>query len=107
MHVTINRNFCGHHPAGCEQCFGEFLRHGTVPDRSCITNVAEDGRPETTVDIQSGPYSTTLVVTDENREQIIYDGWIKFANLPQEAFEIVPPHGGDIRRMVQELQDAR
>jgi hypothetical protein len=105
MKVTINRNFCGHHPAGCEQCFGEFLRHGAVPDRSCITNVEEDGRPEISVDITSGRYTSTLVVTDENREQVIYDGWIKFVDLPPEAFEIVPPHGADVRRMVHELED--
>ncbi len=107
MQVTIDRNFCGHHPAGCEQCFGEFLRHEVVPDRACITSMRDDGRPETTVEIKSGPYSTTLVVTDENREQIMYDGWIRYANLPQEAFEIVPPHGGQVRRMVRELQAAR
>jgi hypothetical protein len=105
MKVTINRNFCGHHPAGCEQCFGEFLRHGTVPDRSCITNIQEDGHPEMTVDITSGKYTSKLVVTDENREQVIYDGWIKFVDLPPEAFEIVPPHGADVRRMVHELEE--
>jgi hypothetical protein len=53
----------------------------------------------------SGKYTSSLVVTDENREQIIYDGWIKFANLPPEAFEIVPPHGSDVRRMVHELEE--
>jgi hypothetical protein len=107
MKVTIDRNFCGHHPAGCEQCFGEFLRHGAVPDRSCITKIEEDGHPEIMVDITSGRYTSTFVVTDENREQVIYDGWIKFANLPPEAFDIVPPHGADVRRMVHELEEKK
>ncbi len=106
MKVTIDRNFCGHHPAACEQCFGEFLLHGAVPDRGCITKVEDDGRPEVLVQIKSGKYAASLVVTDENREQIIYDGWMKFANLPPEAFEIVPPHGADIRRMLHEQESA-
>ncbi len=106
MKVTIDRNFCGHHPAACEQCFGEFLRHDAVPDRGCITKVEDDGRPEVLVQIISGKYAASLVVTDENREQIIYDGWMKFANLPPEAFDIVPPHGEDIRRMLHEQEAA-
>lgn len=105
MKVTINRNFCGHHPAGCEQCFGEFLRHGAAPDRGCITKVEEDDRPEISVDITSGKYTATLVVTDANREQIIYDGWMKFVDLPPEAYAILPPHGADIRRMEHELEN--
>ncbi len=104
MKVAIDRNFCGHHASGCEQCFGEFLRHGAVPDLGCITKVEDDGGPEVLVQITSGKYTTTLVVNDKNREQVIYDGWMKFANLPPEAFEIVPPHGADIRRMLHEQE---
>jgi hypothetical protein len=104
MKVTINRNYCGHHPAACEQCFGEFLRHGEVPDRSCITNIEDDGQPEVQVEITSGQYTATLVVNDQNREEVIYDGFMKFVNLPPEAYEIVPPHGDDIRRMLAEQE---
>ncbi len=103
MKVTINRNLCGHHPAACEQCFGEFLRrNAAVPDRACITGLQDDGRPETFVEIKSGKYSGTLVVTDQNREHIIYDGWMKYVQMPFQAFEIVPPHGNDIRRILRE-----
>ncbi len=87
MQVTIDRDVCGHHPAACEGCFGEFLRRGTVPDRGCINNLIDDGCPEITVRIKSGKYFGTLVITDENREEIIYHGWMQFAQLPPEALE--------------------
>ena len=102
MQVTINRNFCGHAPAGCEECFSQFLRKGAVPDRACIVNVIDDGNPEVTATIISGKYSGTLVVDANNREAIIQEGWIKFANLPPEALDILPPHGDDVRRMIRE-----
>jgi hypothetical protein len=106
MQLTINRNMCGHHPAACEQCFGEFLRRGSVPDRGCFTDIIDDGRPEITAIIRSGPYFGTLVVTEENREEIIYDGWMKYVQLPPEAFDIVPPHGEEVRRMLKEAEDS-
>lgn len=102
MKVTIDRNSCGHHPAACEQCFGEFLRRGSVPDRACVTEIVDDGRPEIVAIIKSGNYYGTLTITEENREEIIYDGWMKFVKMPPEAFEIVPPHGADIRRAQHE-----
>ncbi len=102
MKVIINRNMCGHHPASCEKCFGEFLRRGDVPDRGCIVDVQDDGQKDLTAIVTSGKYTGTLVVNDQNREEVIYDGYIKFMDLPAEAFEIVPPHGEDIRRMLRE-----
>ncbi len=105
MKVTLNRNMCGHHPAACEQCFGEFLRRGTAPDRGCITDFVDDGRPEMIATIKSGNYFGTLVITDENREEIIYDGWMKFVRMPPEAFDIVPPHAAEIRRMLREQEE--
>jgi hypothetical protein len=102
MQVTINRNFCGHPPASCEACFGEFLRKGDVPDRSCIVDVVEDGKPEVTATIISGKYRGLLVVDQTNRNAIIQEGWMKFANLPSEAYDILPPHGEDVRRMIRE-----
>ncbi len=107
MKVTINRNFCGHPPASCEACFGEFLRRGDVPDRSCIVDVIDDGRPEVTASIISGKYQGTLVVDGTNREAIIREGWTKFANLPPEAYDIVAPHGDDIHRMLREQQASK
>ncbi len=107
MKVTIDRNTCGHHPAACEQCFGEFLRHGAAPDRPCIIDVVDDGRPEIIATVKSGSYYGTLVITDENREEIIYDGWMKFVQMPPEAFDIVPPHGAEVRRMLHEREKGK
>lgn len=104
MRVIINRNLCGHHPAGCEQCFGELLRKGGVPDGNCTLDVMDDGNPEITAVITSGSYTTELVVTDENREGIIYDGYMKYVDLPFEAYEVPPPTGDDIRRITREYQ---
>ncbi len=104
MRLTINRNLCGHHPAACEICFGEFLRRGGVPDRPCFTDAVDDGREAITARFQSGPYFGTLEITEENREEIIYDGWMKYVQLPPEAFEIVPPHGDEIRRWLRERE---
>ena len=70
MQITINRNFCGHAPAGCEECFSQFLRKGAVPDRGCIMDVVEDGQPAVTAIIISGKYRGTLVVDATNRDAI-------------------------------------
>ncbi len=95
MQVTINRNVCAHHPAVCEQCFGDFLREGLVAGRGCITEIVDDGRPEITARIRSGKHFGTLVVTEENREEVIYHGWMQFVQMPPEAFECRPPGSDD------------
>jgi hypothetical protein len=64
--------------------------------------VSDDGQPAVTATIISGKYRGTLVVDQANREAVIQEGWIKFAGLPSEAFDIVPPHGDEIRRMLRE-----
>lgn len=104
MKVIINRNLCGHPPFACEKCFGEFLRTGAYPDRSCMLDVIDDGSPEISAEITSGKYTTTLVVTDDIREQVIYDGYMKFTDLPFEAFEIQPPDGNEIRQIIHEYE---
>lgn len=100
MKVIINRNLCGHPPFACEKCFGEFLRKGAYPDRSCMIDVIDDGNPEVTAEITSGEHTRTLVVTDDIREQVIYDGYMKFADFPFEAIDIQPPDGNEIRRII-------
>ncbi len=102
MKITINRNYCGHHPAACEKCFGTFLQQGQVTDWPCLTSMEDDGRPEIRVDMTSGSYTSSFVVDDSNREEFIYGGYIRLSNLPSEAFDIVPPHGDEIRRMQRE-----
>lgn len=105
MRVIINRNLCGHPPFACETCFGEFLRTGAYPDRSCIMEVIDDAKPEVTAVITSGVHTRELVITDDIREEVIYDGYMKFADFPDDAFEIQPPHGNDIRRIIREYQE--
>jgi hypothetical protein len=107
MKVIIDRNLCGHPPFACEKCFGEFLRTGAYPDRGCMVDFIDDGKPEVTAVITSGKYTAEVVVTDENREEVIYDGYMKFANLPFEAYEIDPPHGGDIRRILRDYEEKK
>lgn len=107
MKVIINRNLCGHPSFACEKCFGEFLRSGAFPDRGCMLDTVDDGKPEVTAVITSGDYTTELVVTDDIKEQVIYDGYMKFVDLPQEALEIQPPHGGDIRRILREYERSK
>ena len=99
MKITINRNYCGHHPASCERCFGTFLQQGQMTDWPCLTGQEDDGRPEIEVHLTSGEYTTTFVVDESNRQEFIYNGYIRLIDLPPEAYEIVPPHGDDIRRM--------
>ncbi len=102
MKVIINRNLCGHPPASCEKCFGEFLLKGAFPDRGCMLDVIDDGTEQVTAEITSGDYTTTLIVTDENREGIIYDGYLKYIDLPFEALEIKPPSGNEYRQILRE-----
>lgn len=107
MRVIINWNLCAHHAAGCEKCFGEFLSKGGVLDRNCTLDAIDDGSDQITAMITTGKYTTELVVTDENREEIIYDGYMKFINLPFEAFEVPPPTGDDIRRITREYEEQK
>lgn len=104
MRVIINRNLCGHPPFACEKCFGEFLLKGAYPDRSCMLDVIDDGKPEVTAVITSGPYTREVVITEDIREQVIYDGYMKFAGFPDDAFEIPQPDGNEIRRIIHEYQ---
>ncbi len=97
MKVTIDRNLCGSWPAACEECFSTFLAHGDVPDRACITEVVDDGSPTLTAVIRSGHFVGTVTIRPEDREAAIAEGWRKFSTLPDEAFDITPPHGEDIR----------
>ncbi|MBI5033112.1 MAG: hypothetical protein HZB51_21545 [Chloroflexi bacterium] len=92
MRVTIDRNLCGAWIPACEKCFSVFMARG-VPDRLCVTSAVEDDSTNLTLLIHSGEHTSELVVTEENRATIMAEGWRKFANLPDGAFEIKPPHG--------------
>ncbi|MCG3141865.1 MAG: hypothetical protein HDKAJFGB_03199 [Anaerolineae bacterium] len=41
----------------------------------------DDGAPEIIVKIISGDHVGALVITERNRDRIIFDGWTKFARL--------------------------
>jgi hypothetical protein len=93
MRITIDRNLCGAWSPACEECFGTFVAHGFPPDRLCLTSLIDDGSPDLTALIHSGGFVGTLIVTDENRDAVISEGWRNFTTLPDEAFDIQPPHG--------------
>lgn len=97
MRVTINRNLCGSWPPACEECFNMFLARNFPPDRACITSLVDDGSDTLVAEIHSGAHVGTMVVKPEDRETVLREGWRKFSNLPDEAFDIIPPHAADIR----------
>jgi hypothetical protein len=104
MKVIINRNLCGHPPFACETCFGDFLRTGAYPDRSCMIDVIDDGTEQVTAQITSGEYTRDLVITDDIREEVIYDGYMKFVDFPDEALDVRPPTGNELRKMLREYE---
>lgn len=82
MRVTFDRDTCMTVLPACEACFGTFVLHGCIPDRACIVDVEEDGSEDTTVVVRFGGTERELVVTDENRELIAYEGWTMFVDEP-------------------------
>ncbi len=81
MQLTLDRSRCPHHPAACEGCLAEYLQRGVLPDRGCLKHPVDDGKPEVTIHIVAGEHEGILVITEENREEIIYHGWMQFAQL--------------------------
>jgi hypothetical protein len=73
-------------------------------DRACITGSWEDGSDDVTLVIRSGAYVGTLKITNENRVAIMNEGWRKFSTLPDEAFDIKPPHGDYVRMTLRQDQ---
>jgi hypothetical protein len=69
-----------------------------------MIDVIDDGSEQVTAEITSGDYTTSLLVTDENRDGIIYDGYLKYVDLPFEALEIKPPSGNEYRRILREYE---
>jgi hypothetical protein len=101
MRVTIDRNLCGAWGPACEECFNTFILRECPPDRSCITGMWDDDSPNVTAVIHSGHYVGMLIITPENRDAILAEGWRKFVTLPPEAFDIAPPHAEYIRTMTR------
>ncbi len=82
MHLTLNRERCGHQLTACEECFAEFLKSGQIPPRGCIGPIVDDGAPELVVKVLAGGQVGTLVITERNRARVIYEGWTKFVRMP-------------------------
>ena len=85
MHLTLYRDRCFHQLSACEECFADFLRTGEPPLRGCLGNLIDDGAPELVVKVISGDHAGTLVVTERNRDRIIYEGWTKFVRLTPQT----------------------
>jgi hypothetical protein len=86
MRVIMERDTCKSILSACESCFGTFLLRGCIPDRGCITAVEEDGREETTLLVRYAGREQQVVVTDENRELLAYDGWTRYVDEPPDYF---------------------
>jgi hypothetical protein len=87
----MDRSRCAHHPAACEGCLGEFLLQGTLPDRGCLREPVDDGKRELTIRVPSGDQFGILTITEQNLEEIVYHGWMHFAELFPETFGNLPP----------------
>lgn len=96
MRVVMDRNQCGAWKPACEECFAMFVRNLST-DRACFVEVTDDASPDIHLLIRSGAYTSDMTITPENREAIQREGWIKFSDLPEEAFDIKPPRGEDVR----------
>lgn len=94
MRLTLYRDRCFHQLSACEECFADFLRSGEIPARGCLSHIVDDGAPELVVKVLSGDHVGTLVITERNRDRIIYDGWTKFVRLTPRA-PIPPPMPDD------------
>ena len=104
MRVTVDRNLCGSWAPACEECFNMLIARDFPMDRACITGSWEDGSDDVTVVIRSGAYVGTVKITNENRDAIMSEGWRKFSTLPDEAFDIKPPHGDYMRTTLRQDQ---
>ena len=86
MRVVLDRDTCTTILSACENCFGTFLLRGCIPDRGCIMAVEDDGREETTLLVRYAGKEQRVVVTDENRELLAYDGWTRYVDEPPDFF---------------------
>jgi hypothetical protein len=88
MRIVLDRDTCTTILSACENCFASFLLRGCVPDRGCIMAVEDDGRPEgeTTLLVRYAGNEAEVLVTDENRELLAYDGWSRYVDVAPEFF---------------------
>lgn len=94
MKVWIDRNTCDAHLATCLSCFGRLALTG-VPDRGCIRDYEEDGSKDLTIFMKSDGHEETLVIPEEMRELVAYEGWDQFV-----SFEPAFRRGEGVERVV-------
>ena len=86
MRVVMDRDTCTTILSACENCFATFLLRVCVPDRGCIMAVEDDGQEETTLLVRYAGNEAQVVVTDENRELLAYDGWTRYVEVTPDYF---------------------
>jgi hypothetical protein len=86
MRIVMDRNTCTTTLPACEECFATFVLRGCAPDRGCITDVEDDGREETTLVLLYDSTEAQIVVTDQNRELLAYDGWAAYVDVMPDFF---------------------
>ena len=86
MRIVLDRDTCTTILSACENCFGSFLLRGCVPDRGCIMAVEDDGHEETTLLVRYAGNEAEVLITDENRELLAYDGWSRYVDVAPEFF---------------------
>ena len=86
MRIVLDRDTCTTILSACENCFGSFLLRGCVPDRGCIMAVEDDGHEETTLLVRYARNEAEVLITDENRELLAYDGWSRYVDVAPEFF---------------------
>jgi hypothetical protein len=75
----------------CESCFASFVLHGCAPDRACITEVIDDGKTDVTLILRRGDEQRTVLITDENREALVYGGWPGWVRFVEEQADTAAP----------------
>jgi hypothetical protein len=86
VRIVMDRNTCTTVLPACEECFATFVLHDCVPDRGCIMDVEDDGREEATLVLRYNDNQAQIVVTDENREFLAYDGWTEYVDVIPDFF---------------------
>ena len=92
MKIWIDRDSCDTNLAACENCFGQMLRTG-VPDRGCIMAHMADGSEDFTVYMHSDGQDHMLVIPEEMREIVSYDGWPQFVEFKPKFRKHEYPEG--------------
>jgi hypothetical protein len=98
MKIWLDRDTCDANLATCLSCFGQLARTG-IPDRGCIVNFEEDNSEDLTIFMKSEGYEETIVIPEDMREVVAYEGWTEFV-----SFEPSYRRGEGIERPEQKIR---